>query len=159
MCWTDSRLSVDTKIIFDGRIAKYLADLLKKISGATSFARHDCTEKYNYNHVFLVNSGYNIQSMVSQRFMYSLPQELANIVVLKEYLDNIKGVFLCYANIFEPLLSHSTFWFEFNSLGFRKSTKVVNKVLLLYGEAMKMNFNFQVPLPSLRTFLHFYCFP
>ena len=148
MCWTDFPLSVVTKIILDGKIGPCLPGLLKKVSGATSFSNHYCREKYNYNHVFLVNSGYNIQSMVSQRFMYSLPQELANIVVLKEYLDNIKGVFLCYANIFEPLLSHSTFWFEFNSLGFRKSTKVVNKVLLLYGEAMKMNFNFQeFPFP------------
>ena len=82
-----------------------------------SFNNLDCKEKYNYNHVFLVNSGHNIQPMVSQRFLYSLPQELANIVVLKEYLDNIKGVFLCCANIFKPLLSRSTFWLEFNSLG------------------------------------------
>ena len=71
--------------------------------------------------------------MVSQRFLYSLPQELANIVVLKEYLDNIKGVFLCYANIFKPLWSHSTFWLEFNSLGSESLPKLGKKFCFLWG--------------------------
>ena len=48
-------LSVASKIILECRNAQYL-DLLKKVSVATSFSNHDCTEKYNYNHVFLVNA-------------------------------------------------------------------------------------------------------
>ena len=88
--------------------------------------------------------------MVSQRFLYSLPQELANIVVLKEYLDNIKGVFLCYANIFKPLLSRSTFWLEFNSLGSESLPKLWKKFCFFMGRQWKWISTSKFPLlPSL----------
>ena len=67
----------------------------------------DTTVQRNITIIMFFLSTQFPQMIVSQRFMYSLPQELANIVVLKEYLDNIKGVFFCYANIFEPLLSYT----------------------------------------------------
>ena len=88
-----------------------------------------------------------------------IAQELANRRIEGIYMD-IKGVFLlcqylkyCWATVLFGL--SLIVWFG-------KSTKVLRKVLL-FMEAMKMNFNFQVPLASLlaalRTFLHFYCFP
>ena len=84
-----------------------------------------------------------------------IAQELANRRIEGIYMD-IKGVFLlcqylnyCWATVLFGL--SLIVWFG-------KSTKVLGKVLL-FMEAMKMNFYFPVPLPSLRTFQHFYCFP
>ena len=47
MLWTDCAWSVVSKVILDGRIAQYLADLSKKTSktskmNETSFANRDC---------------------------------------------------------------------------------------------------------------------
>ena len=111
-------------------------------------------QRNNYNHVFLSTQAQYPADRI-RKIPVFIAQELANRRIEGIYMD-IKGVFLlcqylnyCWATVLFGL--SLIVWFG-------KSTKVLGKVLL-FMEAMKMNFNFPVPLPSLRTFQHFYCFP